>query len=110
MDIRKLRPNQIAAFGENDDFGNQGFAGVAKAFRAVGLDDSSILRLTYNRNTIDVDEAVNQLKLQKVPIRAIVMTATTRPAAKFIEKTRDLFPGMTIRTCRSWAPPRCPRS
>jgi branched-chain amino acid transport system substrate-binding protein len=94
LKIRKLKPNQIAAFGENDDFGNQGFAGVAKAFRAVGLNDSSILRLTYNRNSIDVDEAVNQLKLQKVPIRAIVMTATTRPAAKFIEKTRDLFPGM----------------
>jgi ABC-type branched-subunit amino acid transport system substrate-binding protein len=27
-------------------------------------------------------------------IRAVVMVATTRQAAKFIEKTRDLFPGM----------------
>jgi branched-chain amino acid transport system substrate-binding protein len=94
LKIRKLKPSQIAAFGENDAFGDQGFAGMAKAFRALGVSDSSILRLTYNRNTIDVDEAVNQLRLQKTPIRAIVMTATTRPAAKFIEKTRDLFPGM----------------
>jgi len=94
LKVRKLRPNQIAAFGENDAFGEQGFAGVAKAYRALGYGNTPILRLTYNRNTIDVDEAVNLLKQQKVPIRAVVMTATTRPAAKFIERTRDLFPGM----------------
>jgi ABC-type branched-subunit amino acid transport system substrate-binding protein len=94
LKIRKLKPSQIAAFGQNDDLGNQGFAGVARAFRAAGLNDTAILRLTYNRNTLDVDDAVNQLRLQKVPIRAVVMTATTRPAAKFIEKTHDLFPGM----------------
>jgi branched-chain amino acid transport system substrate-binding protein len=34
------------------------------------------------------------LKLQKPPIKAIVMVATYRAAAKFIEKTHDLFPGM----------------
>jgi branched-chain amino acid transport system substrate-binding protein len=94
LKIRKLKPNQIAAFGENDAFGDQGFAGIAKAYRAIGVSDASILRLTYNRNTLDVDDAVNQLRQQKVPIRAVVMTATTRPAAKFIEKTHDLFPGM----------------
>jgi ABC-type branched-subunit amino acid transport system substrate-binding protein len=94
LKVRKLKPNQIIAFGENDAFGDQGFAGMAKAYRAMGVSDASILRLTYNRNTIDVDEAVNQLRQQKTPIRAVVMTATTRPAAKFIEKTRDLFPGM----------------
>ena len=94
LKIRRIRPNQIAAFGENDNLGDQGFAGMAKAYRAAGLNDSAILRLNYTRNTIDVDEAVNKLRAQKVPIRAVVMTATTRPAAKFIEKTRDLFPGM----------------
>ena len=92
--IRKLQPRQIAVFAQNDSYGDSGFAGVAKAFRALGINDSAILRLNYNRNSIDVDEAVNQLRLQKVPVRAIVMVATTRPAAKFIEKTRDLFPGM----------------
>ena len=92
--IRKLQPRQIAVFAQNDSYGDSGFAGVAKAFRALGINDSAILRLNYTRNTIDVDEAVNQLRLQKVPIRAVVMVATTRPAAKFIEKTRDLFPGL----------------
>jgi branched-chain amino acid transport system substrate-binding protein len=94
LKIRKLRPIQIAVFAQNDAFGDSGFAGVAKAFRMLGLDDSNILRLNYARNSIDVDDAVNQLKQQKVPIRAVVMTATPRAAAKFIEKTHDLFPGM----------------
>ncbi|MGJ5178623.1 ABC transporter substrate-binding protein [Bradyrhizobium oligotrophicum] len=94
LKMRKIRPNQIAVFGQNDDLGEQGFAGVAKAYRAAGLNDAAILRLVYNRNSIDMDEAVAQLKAQKVPIRAIVMVGTTRPAAKFIERTRDLFPGM----------------
>jgi ABC-type branched-subunit amino acid transport system substrate-binding protein len=92
--VRKLQPRQIAVFAQNDAFGDSGFAGVAKAYRALGLNDGAILRLKYTRKTVDVDDAVNQLKSQKVPIRAAVMVATTRAAAKFIEKTRDLFPGM----------------
>ncbi|MGJ5206675.1 ABC transporter substrate-binding protein [Bradyrhizobium sp. HKCCYLR20261] len=94
LKMRKIRPNQIAVFGQNDDLGEQGFAGVARAYRAAGLNDKAIVRLLYARNSIDMDEAVNQLKAQKVPIKAIVMVGTTRPAAKFIEKTRDLYPGM----------------
>jgi ABC-type branched-subunit amino acid transport system substrate-binding protein len=60
----------------------------------MGANDGAILRLNYARNTVDVDDAVNQLKLQKTPVKAIVMVATYRAAAKFIEKTRDQFPGM----------------
>ena len=33
-----------------------------------------------------MDAAINQLKAQKVPIRAVIMVATVRAAAKFIEK------------------------
>ena len=94
LKMRKLQPRQIAVFAENDGYGDAAFAGVAKAFRVLGIDDGAILRLNYNRNSIDVDDAVNQLRLQKVPIRALVMAAQSRPAARFIEKTRDLFPGM----------------
>jgi branched-chain amino acid transport system substrate-binding protein len=94
LKIRKLQPRQIAVFTQSDSFGDAGFAGVAKAFRALGLSDNAILRLNYARNTMELDDAINQLKVQKPPIRAVVMVATTRQAAKFIEKTRDLFPGM----------------
>ena len=81
-------------FAQQDSYGDAGFAGVAKAFRSMGVSDSTILRLNYKRNTVDVEDAVNQLKAQKAPIRAVVMVATYRAAAKFIEKTRDTYPGM----------------
>ena len=92
--LRKLQPRQIAVFAQQDSYGDAGFAGVAKAFRALGIADNAIVRLNYARNTVDVDDAVNQLKLQKPAIKAVVMVATYRAAARFIEKTRDLYPAM----------------
>jgi len=56
---------------------------------------SPILRLNYQRNTIDVDDAVAQLRQNRgFPIKAVIMVPTYRAAAKFIEKTRDLYPDM----------------
>ena len=92
--IRRLQPKQIAVFAQQDAYGDAGYAGVSRAFRTLGLNDGAILRLGYKRNTLDVDDAVNQLRAQKLAIRAVVMVATYRAAAKFIEKTHDLFPGM----------------
>jgi len=92
--IRKLQPRQIAVFAQADAYGDAGFAGVAKAFRTLGVNDASVLRLNYKRNTLDVDDAVSTLKAQKGQIRAVVMVATYRAAAKFIERTRDSYPGM----------------
>lgn len=92
--MRRIPVRQIAVFAQTDDLGDAGYAGVAKAYRAMGINDSAILRLSYARNTIDVDDAVNMLKVQKVPVRAIIMAASYRAAAKFIEKTRALYPEM----------------
>jgi len=92
--LRRIPVRQIAVFAQTDDLGDAGFAGVARAFRALGISDAAILRLNYKRNTVEVDDAVNQLRLQKLPIKAVIMAASYRAASKFIEKTRDLFPGM----------------
>jgi branched-chain amino acid transport system substrate-binding protein len=92
--MRRLQPRQIAVFAQQDAYGDSGFAGVAKAFRTLGTSDGAILRLSYKRNTVDVEEALNQLKAQKPLIKAVVMVSTYRAAAKFIEKTRDLYPEM----------------
>ena len=92
--VKRLRPNQIAVFAQQDSYGDAGFSGVTKAVRALGGDEKAILRLHYQRNTIDVDDAVEQLKKSRIPIKAVIMVPTFRAAAKFIEKTRDLFPGM----------------
>ena len=92
--VRHLKSNQIAVFAQQDSYGDAGFAGVAKAVRSLGGSDSTILRLNYQRNTVDVDDAVEQLKKSRIPIKAVIMVPTYRAAAKFIEKTRDLYPEM----------------
>jgi branched-chain amino acid transport system substrate-binding protein len=94
MNVRRVPPEQIAVFAQQDAYGDAGFAGVAKAIRAIGLDAAALLRLNYRRNTVDVDDAIAQLRAHRPPIKAIVMVATYRAAAKFIEKTRDLYPAM----------------
>jgi branched-chain amino acid transport system substrate-binding protein len=82
---------QIAAVAPD---GDAGFAGVPKAVRALSADESAIVRFNDKRNTLDLDDAVQQLKARTVPIEAVVTVPNYRAAAKFIEKTRDLFPGM----------------
>jgi ABC-type branched-subunit amino acid transport system substrate-binding protein len=92
--VRHLKPNQIAVFAQQDSYGDSGFFGVAKAIRTLGGDETAILRLNYQRNTVDVEDAVEQLKKSRIPIRAVIMVPAYRAAAKFIEKTRDLYPNM----------------
>ena len=44
---------------------------------------------------MDVDDAVAQLQQKRrIPIKAVIMVPTYRAAAKFIEKTRNLYPDM----------------
>ena len=66
----------------------------ARCERLRGGDGGYVLRIGYPRNTMDVDTAIAQLKAHKVPIKAIVMVATYRAAAKFIERTHDAYPGL----------------
>jgi branched-chain amino acid transport system substrate-binding protein len=101
--VKQLLPEQIAVFAQQDAYGDAGFAGVEKAIRSLrGGNESPILRLNYQRNTVDVDDAVAQLQQgnaqlqlkKRLPIKAVIMVPTYRAAAKFIEKTRNLYPEM----------------
>jgi len=53
--MRRIPIRQIAVFAQTDDLGD---AGVAKAYRAMGLNDSAILRLNdpsqYRRGRRDI--------------------------------------------------------
>jgi len=108
--VMRLKPEQIAVFAQQDSYGDAGFAGVEKAIRSLrGGNQSTILRLNYQRNTVDVDAAVAQLQEHErgtdrprrrgsgIPInprKAVIMVPTYRAAARFIEKTRDRYPNM----------------
>src|SRR5260370_14935735 len=72
--MRGLRPEQIAVFAQQDAYGDSGFAGVAKAMRALrGGNEGAIFRLDYKSTTLDVDDAVARLRAHKIPIKAVVM-------------------------------------
>ena len=97
--VRRLRPEEIGVLTQQDAYGEAGMDGVMKAMRSLrGGVAGQVFRMSYNRNTVNVDEAIALLRRQKTPIKAIVLVATYRPAAKFIEKTRDLYPDMIYAT------------
>src|SRR5437667_486670 len=89
IDIKKLKPEQIAVFDQNDAFGDAGFKGVVKGLRKYGRDEDQILRVRYERNTLEVDQAVNEIVKHREEVKAIVMVPTYRPAALFIKRVRD---------------------
>jgi serine/threonine protein kinase/ABC-type branched-subunit amino acid transport system substrate-binding protein len=100
LDVKRIRGDEIVVFAQEDSFGDAGFDGVAKAMRANGLGATDTLRVGYKRNTADVDEAVTALLnyndrmeapgAPRHPVRAVVMVATYRAAAKFIQKVRAI--------------------
>lgn len=101
---QRLKPDQIAVFAQQDGYGDAGFEGIVKAVRQLrtagsGDQGTVTVRMNYKRNTVDVDDAVQQLALYQKkhpnnPIRAVVMVATYRAAAKFVERTLDQLPGL----------------
>jgi len=70
--LRRLRPQDIAVFAQQDSYGDAGFAGVSKAFRTLGLPDSAIVRFSYKRNTVDVDEAARTLVVHRRDVDVVV--------------------------------------
>jgi serine/threonine protein kinase/ABC-type branched-subunit amino acid transport system substrate-binding protein len=111
LDVEKLLPEQIVVFAQDDSFGDAGFEGVTKALRANGHASVETLRVGYKRNTADVDAAIAaivdyndrldpasverartnpQLRVLRHPVKAVIMVATYRAAAKFIQKMHGI--------------------
>jgi len=86
--VRRIPVDEIAVFAQQDGYGDAGFNGVAKMLRKYNRNPERTLRVGYKRNTIDVNEAVKTLLRSRHPVRAVVMVATYKAAAKFIEKVK----------------------
>lgn len=91
VDARKISPAAIVVFAQHDGYGDAGFEGVVKTLRKYGRSDSDVLRVNYERNTVDVDGAVRAVVKyhQSHAVSAIIMVATYKPAARFIQKVKD---------------------
>ncbi len=103
IDVKKVSDHGIVVFAQNDSYGDAGFDGASKTLRKKGHNDD-VLRVGYERNTLDVDDAVNKIAdynnatvrlgntesyRQKHPVKAIIMVGTYKASAKFIQKIRD---------------------
>jgi ABC-type branched-subunit amino acid transport system substrate-binding protein len=95
IDVKRLKPADIAVFAQQDGFGDAGFNGAAKMLRTrYGRDPADVLRVGYKRNTSDVAEAVDSILKARSRPRAVVMVATYKAAAKFIDKVKPERPDM----------------
>jgi len=102
VDVKKLPDHSIVVFAQNDSYGDAGYEGATKMLRKKGRADD-VLRVGYERNTLDVDDAVNKVVEyngatvrvaandynRKHPVKAIIMVGTYKASAKFIHKIRD---------------------
>ncbi|MBI1833165.1 MAG: ABC transporter substrate-binding protein, partial [Planctomycetes bacterium] len=91
VEIRKdkVLPEHIAVFAQNDGYGDAGFNGVAKVMREkYKRDANKILRVGYERNTIQVHDAVKTI-LKRTDLRAVVMVGTYKPITEFIRQIKD---------------------
>lgn len=86
--IRKVKPDQIAVFDQNDSFGDAGFSGVVKELRKFNREPEDIVRVRYERNTKAVKDAADKI-LQKPDLKAVVMVGTYKPVTEFIRLIKD---------------------
>ena len=94
VDVKRIPPEQIAVFAQQDGYGDAGFNGVAKMLRKYGKDPDKALRVGYKRNTSDVADAVDGVLKSHQKIRAVIMVPTYKAAAKFIDKVKAERPDM----------------
>ncbi len=61
---------------------------MSKILREYGRDADQIHRVGHERNSTDVDDAVQKV-LKDADLRAVIMVSTYKPAARFIQKVKD---------------------
>lgn len=82
----RLSSREIAFFTQRDAYGDAGFAGGVSALKAHGLEDeSSVLHVRYERNSVAVEQALANVLLARPRPRAIIMVGAYKPCAAFIK-------------------------
>jgi serine/threonine protein kinase/ABC-type branched-subunit amino acid transport system substrate-binding protein len=107
LDNKHVAPRSVVVFAQHDAYGDAGYEGAVKTMRKTGHGDVELLRANYERNTVDVDAAVNQILeyhrativshapggheivRAKHPVKAIIMVCTYKAAVRFIQKIHD---------------------
>ncbi len=98
VDVKGIKPDQIAVLAQNDSYGEAGFDGVAYMMRKYKRDPRQVLRVGYKRNTTDVAEAVRVIKANAPKLRAVVMASTSKATARFVQKMKEENLDLTLAT------------
>jgi branched-chain amino acid transport system substrate-binding protein len=91
IDAKRLSPRTIVVFAQNDAFGDAGYAGAVQALKKKNYSGEP-LRVGYDRNTVDVDDAVtrvlayNTANAKSGGVRAVIVVATAAASAAFTAK------------------------
>jgi branched-chain amino acid transport system substrate-binding protein len=86
-----LRPEEIAFFTQRDGYGDAGYVGGIAALKRHGLvSENSVVRARYERNTLAIENGLEDILLAEVEPRTIIMVGTYAPCAKFIREARAL--------------------
>ena len=107
LNVKRIDPRSIVVFAQHDAYGDAGYDGATKMLRKSGQTDVDLLRVNYERNSVDVDAAVRALVRydqatvtsrgprgqetvhQRHPVRAVIMISSYKAAARFIQKVKD---------------------
>ncbi len=98
VEVRRIPPGKIAVFAQDDAFGDAGFEGVARIIRQYRRDPAKVLRVRYKRNTADVEDAVRAVAAKAKDVGAVIMVATYKASARFIERLHDAGLGKVVFT------------
>lgn len=88
-----ISPYEIAIFTQNDNYGNDGFAGIIGSLEAEGFRQGHLLpHGRYERNTTDVEDGLLTILEAPIKPRAIIMVGAYAACAKFIRIAKRVFP------------------
>ncbi len=89
VELRKIDPQKIAVFVQDDSFGDSGFDAVVQALSEHEIEGKDVLRVKYRRNSVEVEDAVKEIVREIENVDAIVMISTYEPTAKFVRSVKD---------------------
>lgn len=88
-----VKPDEIAFFTQNDSFGDSGYYGAINALKEEGYKDTEkLINARFTRNTLNVEEGLSELMDTPKPLKAIIIVAPYRPAARFIKLAAEELP------------------
>lgn len=88
-----IKPGRIAFFLQDDAYGEAGYKATVNVLKRKGFSRVNELLVTrYQRNSLDVEEAILQMLDMPKPPKAVIIVGAYAAAAKFINYSHNLFP------------------